>query len=526
MEEKPPIQKIKYKYVTQPIPPKPGRKLVLSERQSKLCLVRHEIRKPKPKVQSMDEIRETGNLDNSLLTDDESDNSLEKTRTLFNPIFSSSSDDKQEPENSEQETFCSELENVHSSTLKKRNTGSESLFSTDSSERVSQAIEEHLSQDIDDLNLGENFTSQPGEPLLLSAASSVLESTLSKDSSYILYYNREIRPNLSNETLESYLEKGERGDSPEKTVCLDDTEDKTANNLDDTLDKTMSNDTCGSDGVLSVSSVASESQDSEPSVICVSDSEDEQHTKSSSELSKAVSSIVSSLNVTTSSEIDKFFNNIPNLGTPERRNYTRTFDPRSKTDDVQQTPPRRNETVSTHIKPVEEVIPESDPEPDHESVQSNSPIRQTAPPRNPRVQTNVFSASSSHTSKEVNVTTNIHISITVDVKSNETTDKKETTPGTKRKEAPSTSRIASEQTFRAPQFGRAKEKEDAKTMKNCQNEQFKAANDSIEVDEYTSQILDEIYGKDKWQTPQLKAKTIQRTNVDKSLLDFTTCKKS
>ncbi|XP_063707581.1 germ cell nuclear acidic protein-like [Culicoides brevitarsis] len=398
--------------------------------------------------------------------------------------------------------------------LSKKNTrdGSESLFSTDSSEKNSQTIERQLSHDIGDLNLAENLGSQTNEPLLLEYSSSVLDSTLSKDTSYLEYYERSVKPYCSEDSIESYREKGQGGESPEKDEILDDTKDKTLESLAETQEKTISdmhNNTFGND-ILSISSETSEKIKSDSTIISLSDSDDE-CTKTSTQLEKVVSPL-NSLNVTTSSEVDKFFNNIPLLASPQCSVYTRKFDPRYDN----QSPLRGSNSIHNK-KHEEEIIPESDPEPDTDSTKSNSPKKETL---KSKIASSLSSCSPEIT--QINISANVHISIKIDNKGNSLqTDKKASVvqnENLKRKQDPKTS----DQPFRAPQCGRSKEKETEKTVKNCQNEQVKLEHDSIEVDEYTSKVLDEIYGKDKWQTPQLKTKSVQRSNREKSMLDFST----
>lgn len=497
--------------------------------------------------------RDTGNLDHSLLTDDESEHSFDELKRESNPIFSSSSDKiKEEPgASSEQETYCSELENAPPTVQKiVLNEGSESLFSTQSSKMLSQDIEEKLSQNVNDLILGERFSgvkqnsNNEDEPLLLQSGTSV-RTTLSKDTSYIEHFQRHVNQGLYD--YDSYREKGE-GESPEKRTeaSLDTTEDKTPDVLEDTEEKTVCHEKSYEEEsinetpkhIVTISSNETQSGESEESVICVSsESEDENEgniTKSSSQLGAVVSSIMSSslvsLDVTTSSQIDKFFDNVPNLSTPECNEYTKAFDPRKQSD-------------ASPTKSGEEIIPESDPEPDTQPTNVDSPVEQVEEPQSkPSKSSSSTTGSSSYeaTVTEINISANVQISIKIDP--GKSGSSKKTTPvvnvrqspvhiGRKRKnqssskKTPSSPQPGPSKPYQGEQTFRSARKKEAKDLKNIQNQKAKQDTTSLEVDERTANILDQIYGENQWQTPQLKPKTQKRTNPENSVLDFSTCKK-
>lgn len=533
---------------------KPSEKHFTNRKYSKLCLSGQQ-----KTISAMNVHREKGNLDHSLLTDDESDTSFDNKRQEFssNPIFSSSSDVqsevKVEKTGPDEDTFCSEIEDTPATgiTVMKMpvNDGSESLFSTEaeSSGKLSQQIEDRLSQEVKQLILGERFSGVKGntdstgtnEPLLLES-DSMLGTTMSKDSSYLASYQRQVGLGIY-DSIDSYQEKGQ-SDSPEKcfstlnetdgkTESLAETENNTVCEQTSQLNETEHN-TCAlseNEEVVSISSGhntqgTDRSESSEFSVICISDSDNDENniTRSSSHFEPVVSSIIGSLDVTASSVVDKFFDQVPLLSTPECTNYMKSFYP------------RRSNNVT------EEIIEESDPEPDTQSNKA-SPVPKSDPNPEPQIQKEVKPSTSSTTSSsssneatitEINISANVQISIKVETPGN--SSKKNT--GTKRKNPPSSNKkkpnspkpgpskpFHEERTFRTPHF-RKPEKENAKDLKNVQNQKAKTVNDSIEVDDFTSKCLDEVYGEGQWQTPQLKAKTVKRTGKDKSLLDFSTCK--
>uniref|UniRef100_A0A336LSJ3 CSON003111 protein n=1 Tax=Culicoides sonorensis TaxID=179676 RepID=A0A336LSJ3_CULSO len=490
---------------------------------------------------------------------------------------------KTEPDvNQNNETFCSEYENntpPTGATVKEvlRRDGSESLFSTESSDKLSQKIEKQISKRVSELMLGERFsgvrrhtTSTDTNELRLSE--SCLGTTLSKDSSYVDFYNNRIRNKLRESidteysmTNQDYTEKAEGGESPEKQdEFLNDTEDNTesiadteANTvLDDAVDKTAIK--IEKDDVLSISSGPVSIHDSdeteEESIICVTDSDETPHdenqeniTRGSTELDHAVSSIIESLHVTTSSAVDRFFDNIPELSTPISSRYMQSFDPRRSQSKLTS---RKSELRITMIeKGQEENIPESDksddepvlnPIPEEESpdyvVSEQSPLLQESKSSECSSQS---SSEKQPTVTEINFSANFHISVKIETPQSSSKKKNKniiTTPivninqspinvSTKRKNTPNSpkpstsktpdvNKTVNEQPFRAPP------KETEKELKNSKNMDVKATktDDAIEIDDFTSNILDEIYGKDQWLTPQLKAKTVKKT--DQSLLNF------
>lgn len=537
---------------------------------------------------------DTGNLlNNSLLTDDESDGSFEgnAVQKKSNPIFSSSESaneygEKQKvvnqgtEEEKEHETFCSELEKPAD------RDGSESLFSSE--DQIGEKNDNRLSQ----LMLGERFTgiqrltgSSDGPLLLESSSCSSLKTTLNKDSEYLEY----MKEHHMSSGSDLYQEKGQV-ETPEKTADNISEIALTCSELAKTEKFTVSNASVMNtsvkaefDEVLTISSAAYNDNNAsilspEGSVIILSDSESEQNltkmTKASSELSAVVSPILGVCNETASSEIDRFFNDVPLLSTPECTNYMNNFDPRRQNGSQKSESTKGSKNIiiaateiedlfseiecapkiqgavdgekeiikeSEHVPKIQDaeareevIIEESDPEPDS---QPNLSLNQTLS----AVKSTSDAKSVEDKVIEINISAKIHVTI-----KNKATprfeDKREPeicTPVVSQTPVSFTQRLRDVSNrngnkSHSPQPGPSKLRQteqthqsrknsNTKTLKDVRNEYEKESNNSIEVDDFTSDVLNEIYGKDQWQTPQLKVKTAKKSSKDTTDVNFNNC---